>query len=180
MKGVEAAQVLQVDREEEDATKEGEGDERIGDVTRQEWPVAKDAQIEQWLLAAPRQVQFDDYEAAQGNSATEQRAEDFDRTPAIAAGIRQSIQHRRQAHRCQHKAWHIEARAGFPTYFAQEQDSQYDAQDADGYIDKEDQTPINITHKVPTERWANGRCQQGRDGEQSAGQPALLWRKFAI
>ena len=46
MKGIEAAQVLQVDREEEDAAKEGEGDERVSDIARQKRPVAKDAQVE--------------------------------------------------------------------------------------------------------------------------------------
>src|SRR5579859_1782923 len=180
MKGVEAAQVLQVDREEEDATKEGEGDERVGDVTRQEWPVAKHTQIEQRLLAVPRSAQFDNDETAQNKSASEQRGEYFDRTPAIAAGIRQSIQHGRQAHRSQHKARHIEARAYFRAHFAQEQDGKYDAQDADWHVDKEDQLPIHVAHKVPTQRWANGGSQQGRDSEQPTGQPALLWRKFAI
>ncbi len=45
MKGVQSAQVLQVDREEKDAPEEGERNQHVGDTAGQEGSVGKQAQV---------------------------------------------------------------------------------------------------------------------------------------
>ena len=180
LEGIEATQVLQVDGEDEEATEEGEGNERIRDIAYKEGCVCEQRDLDERLAAATGDGEFDQDEQGEHYEAREQEAEHDRRSPAIDAGLREGVEHRGESSSGQDEAEDIETDTCFRGAFAQEEEAEHDGNDAEGDVDEEDVGPIGVGHQIAAECRSDGGREQGGDTEDAAGEATLVGRKYAI